>query len=165
MQSLDLVFDNATDLRIRREWQLLADAGYPSQAHHAGSSNAPHVTLLSRVAIATPGRSSLSALPVSVTLGGPVLLGRGARRVIARLVVPSPELSRLHAALLDVAGPAENGPFDASDDWMPHVTLARGVPREQAGRAVETIGVTEIEASVIMLRHWDSETRTLTAIE
>lgn len=164
MQSLDLVFDDTTDVRIRHEWQLLADAGLPSQAHHRGSSNAPHVTLLTRATLARPDRSRLPQLPVRVVLGGPVVLGTGARRIIARSMAPSPELFRFHAALHDAVGPGEDGPFDAPNRWMPHVTLARGVPQEEVDRAIEAIDDIRIEASLIALRHWDSETRTLTAI-
>jgi 2'-5' RNA ligase len=164
MQSLDLVFDDATDARIRHDWQLLADAGLPSQAHHAGSSNAPHVTLLSRVTLVMPHASVLTALPLRVTLGGPVVLGHGVRRVIARPVLSSPELSRFHRALDGSAGPGDGGPFDAPGDWMPHVTLARGVPQEHVGRALELFDGVEIAASLIALRHWDSVTRTLTPV-
>jgi hypothetical protein len=165
MQSLDLVFDDATDARVRRDWRLLADAGLPSQALHRGFSNAPHVTLLSGPTLAMPDHSRLALLPLNVALGGPVVLGNGLRLVIARLVVPSRELLRLHAALFEVLGPGGDGPFDAPDDWVPHVTLARGVPAEQVGRAVGLIDDTGVQASLVAVRHWDSSTRQLTRLE
>ena len=105
-QSVEGIFDEATDAAVRRRWAVLAEAGLPSQASHRGQSNSPHLTLSvaerlpaaveqSLVELATgPG----SGLALECRLGPLVLLG-GRRLVVAHLVVPSEPLLRLQSAV------------------------------------------------------------------
>lgn len=163
-QSVEGVFDEATDAEVRRRWAVLAEAGLPSQASHRGQSNSPHLTLSvaqrlpdaveqSLVDLATgPG----SGLPLQCRLGPLVLLG-GRRLVVAHLVVPSHSLLRLQS---EVAALTRNGE-GVSDlvlpgRWTPHVTLARGVDHGQLGAVLEALGrLDEVDAAITSLRRWN----------
>jgi 2'-5' RNA ligase len=126
--SLELLLDPATEARIRAEWEALAGAGLSSLAAHTAVSNRPHITVLVRPELASQAAVALSSaltLPIPVELGAPVLFGAGDRRVLARSVVPSPALLRLHSAVHDLAGPGDDAPHTRPGEWTPHVTLAR----------------------------------------
>jgi hypothetical protein len=43
--------------------------------------------------------------------------------------------------------------------WLPHLTLARRLPRTDLPRALDAIGHTSIEVSLAILRRWDPELR------
>jgi len=159
-QSLELLLDDRADARVRAEWSALADAGFPSQAHHRGASNRPHVTLLVRSELPVDVRAEL---PIPILLGSPLVLGAGDRRAIARLVVPSPELLDLHRELHRAVGPGDDAPFTAPRRWTPHVTLARRVPLAEVGRAVGMIGG-EVVGSAVGLRRWDGVARAETRV-
>ncbi len=45
VQSVELLFDEATDVAVRAEWQRLWDAGMPSRTRVRAESNRPHITL------------------------------------------------------------------------------------------------------------------------
>ncbi|GAA5019226.1 2'-5' RNA ligase family protein [Terrabacter aeriphilus] len=144
LQSVEALVDPVTDAAVRREWQLLAEAGLPSQASHQGDTNVPHVTLSAAVAVPAPvddelGPALARALgdsPVTARLGPLVVLG-GARLVLARLLVPSAGLLHLHAAVADaMAGATEVTAQVAVGRWVPHLTLARGLGAGQVERAV-----------------------------
>ena len=173
MQSVELLLDPATDAAVRAEWAALSAAGLPSQADHRGESNAPHVSVAvadgfpatAEEALVTPVR----ALPFDVRLGPPVLLG-GRRLVLARLVVPAPSLLALHAevttALTGAAGPS---PHTAPRRWVPHVTLARGIPVDGLAAVLGVLrgadgAVPEIAGRAVELRRWDSEARCTWAV-
>lgn len=163
-QSVEGVFDEATDAEVRRRWTVLADAGLPSQASHRGQSNSPHLTLSVAERVPADVEQSLvglatgpeSGLPLSCRLGPLVLLG-GRRLVVAHLVVPSEPLLRLQSA----AAAVMTGCDGVSDlvlpgRWTPHVTLARGVDRDQLGAVVEALGrLDEVEGAITSLRRWN----------
>jgi len=161
IQSLELTLDDAADAAVRAEWHALAAAGLPSQAHHRGASNRPHVTLLVRASLPVP--ASVDGIPLPLLLGSPVVLGAGDRRTLARLVVPSRELLGLHRALHDAVGPGDDAPFTTPGEWTPHVTLARRVPLADLGHALALVGG-GIPATAIGARHWDPATRTVTEV-
>jgi hypothetical protein len=165
LHSLEGLLDPATDAEVRREWAALADAGLPSQAKHQGVTNAPHVTL--SVATGVPGfvesgvaRETAPLLPVTVRLG-PLLVMGSMRFVLARLVVPSDALLRLHAAVVQVMSAAPDVPEVVRPGrWTPHVTLARGLGSRQVGDALAVLGRTQtLEGSLETVRRWDPTTR------
>lgn len=169
--SLELVLDAATDAAVREEWAALADAGLPSQAHHTGASNRPHVTLLVRPtldAVTVVSRAHLVArLPLPVTLGAPVLFGGPRHRVLARLVVPSRELLDLQAELHAQAGPGDDADHTVPGAWTPHVTLARRLPVESVGEALGLLadrGRADLAGRAVGIRRWDAATRTVSDV-
>ncbi|MCS5733492.1 2'-5' RNA ligase family protein [Herbiconiux daphne] len=152
--SLELVLDAATEALVRDEWQALADAGLSSLAAHRAASNRPHITLMVRRTIAPLKAAQLAevvSLPLPIALGPVVLFGTGDRRVLARTIVPSAALLRLHADLhalvgpgaglgdddapgpdtytpapgTGAPGPGPDAPHTRPGEWTPHVTLAR----------------------------------------
>ena len=179
--SLELVFDDDTDAAVRGEWERLSAADLPSQADHTGASNRPHTTLLVRpgpepaddappaVMIDDRDAGPLAAmLPMPVVLGAPVLFGRGERRVLARLVVPSAPLLQLHAAVHAAAGPGDDVDHTVPGAWTPHVTLARRVPLERMGEALAALaddgGGEDLDARVVGIRRWDAAAREISTV-
>jgi len=165
---VELVLDDRIDVAVRAQWQLLVEAGLPSQGRHTGASNRPHVTLTAREAIPDGLDVGLAAavrpLPLPLTLGG-LLCFPGRRCVLARLVVPAPGLLRAHAdvaATLDQTGgpPARGGHF-AEGRWTPHVTLARGLSAAQVAAAVELLvpGSSDMQGTAVAARRWDGDAR------
>lgn len=163
--SLELVFDEASDEAVRREWDALVAAGLPSQARHTGQSNRPHVTLLVRPQLGSPDLRALAEdLPLALTLGAPLLFGVGRSRVIARSVIPSPELLAFHARLHELAGSGDDAAHTLPRAWTAHVTLARRVPLDRVGDALAVLaeaGASELAVTATGLRRWDAATRTV----
>jgi 2'-5' RNA ligase len=169
VQSLELLLDDGTSAAVREQWDRLAAAGLPSQARHAGDSNAPHVTVAVRTG-ALPGdldaeiARAAGPLPLALVVGGLLVFARR-RCVLARAVVPSAELLGLHAGVHDVleARVATTGPSAAFLDpgaWTPHVTLARGLSADQVGVAVGLLSpVADLAANAVALRRWDAGAR------
>ena len=166
--SLELVTDAAADAVVRREWALLESAGLPSQARHTGESNRPHVTLLVRTRLRDIAAEALEdQLPIALTLGAPVIFGRGRTRVLARSVVPSAALLRLHAAVHALAGPGDDAAHTLPGEWTPHVTLARRLPVDRIGEALVALtdaGGEPIEARAVGIRRWDAARRTVSHV-
>lgn len=163
--SLEIVFDDEADAAIRAEWAALAAAGLPSQARHTGESNRPHATLLVRPELGVlDGRPLTAVLPLDLSLGAPVLFGSGRSRVIARSVVPSSALLRLHESVHALAGEGGDGDHTRPGRWTPHVTLARRVPLDRIGDALSVLaesGAVEIRARAVAIRRWETATRTV----
>lgn len=169
-QSLDLLLDPDADAAVRADWAALDAAGLPSAGQHQGPSNAPHVTLAERDEVGERTERGLdrlaAALPVQLPLGGLLLFpaARG-RAVLARAVVVSERLLRLHAAAAGLLGPG-GPPWGRPGAWVPHVTLARRLTPDQVARAVAVL--TErapapapvLEARGVLLQRWDPGTRT-----
>ncbi len=168
MQSAELLLDPATDAAVRAEWAALSAAGLPSQADHRGETNAPHVSVVVADRFPPAGEEALlatiEALPLSLRLGAPVVFG-GRRLVLARLVVVDRPLLDLHAAVGDaLAGASDRSPHTAPGRWVPHVTLARGIPADALATALEVLGgkggaVADLDGQASVLRRWDSEAR------
>ena len=165
LHSVEALLDAATDAAVRREWTTLAEAGLPSQAAHRGPTNAPHVTL--SVATGVPdvvesrlAREVEALLPLTVRLG-PLLVMGSRRFVLARLVVPTEELLRLHAAVAEAMSAAPDGPeVVRAGRWTPHVTLARGLERPQVGDALAVLGrAGPLDGRVETVRRWDPTAR------
>ena len=156
--TVELVLDPHTDELVRAEWEALAEAGHSSMAAHPWATNRPHITVVGaapRSAIRLLGGAGL-VVPFAVTLGPPVLLGSGPRRVLARLVVPSIPLRRLHTAVHAHLGTTD-------DDWVPHVTLAKRLRLESLPEALLLLGE-QITGQVTGIRSYDPDSRSVTAI-
>ena len=80
-QSVEGIFDEATDAAVRRRWAVLAEAGLPSQASHRGQSNSPHLTL--SVAERLP-----AAVEQSLRLQSAVAAAMAGGEGVADLVLP-----------------------------------------------------------------------------
>lgn len=164
MQTVELLLDEFTDHTVRAEWQLLADAGLPSQALHTGSTNAPHITLAVARAIPEPVEQGVAllaqGLPLPVELGALVVFG-SRRLALARLVLAQPALLALHAETAAALQGCPGVPqYLVPGRWTPHATLARGLTPAQVATALETLGQVEpLSGSIVALRRWDSEQR------
>lgn len=158
MQALELLLDDATDDAVRREWTVLSRAGLPSQADHTGASNAPHVTVLAADELPATdeelGAAVAGVLPLTLHLG-PVVAFPGRRLVLARLVVADAALLGLHAALV-TAGRGAPSPHTTPGRWVPHVTLARGIPMDDLGAALSLLRAPGLDGTATRLRRWDS---------
>ncbi|KGN41482.1 2'-5' RNA ligase family protein [Knoellia aerolata] len=161
MQALELLLDDDTDDAVRREWLTLSRAGLPSQADHTGGTNAPHITVLATDDLPASdeevGASLTGLVPVTVRLG-PVIAFPGRRLVLARLVVADAMLLQLHATVV-AASRAAPSPLTTPGRWVPHVTLARGIPMGDLGAALSLLRTPGLDGSATRLRRWDSVER------
>jgi len=167
--SLELLLDPDTEAQIRAEWQALADAGLSSLAAHPSPSNRPHITLVVRPSLPQLTRELLGEvikLPLSLTIGDPMLFGVGERRVLVRSVVPTEALQRLHAALHTIAGVGEDAAHTRPGEWTPHISLARRIRVDSIPLALrildDTGGATARRAEATGLRRWDSASAKVT---
>lgn len=165
--SLELLLDPSSDAVVRHQWQLLDDAGLPSQVRVKSATNRPHVTLIAaqRISPEVDGvlRSLADRLPVDCVIGAPVVFG-GPRHTLARLIVPSADLLALHAEVYRLCLPflaGEPFPHCRPGHWTPHATLARRLTAEQVGTAMAVVNDegSELAAVVVGLRRWDSDER------
>ncbi|MFS0714279.1 2'-5' RNA ligase family protein [Microbacterium sp. 2P01SA-2] len=169
MFSVESLPDTGTDRGVRADWQRLIDAGLPSAGRHPSESNRPHVTLAVRDDLPTDAVRELArvggALPVECRLGGAVVFAAGERFVLARPLVMSAALLRLHADIVDLVGPPPvRYAVTAKDRWTPHITLARRMTAEQVGRALDIVGAAGIEGELTGLRLWDAEAKAVTPL-
>lgn len=167
MQALELLLDDDTDAVVREEWAALRDSGLPSQADHTGETNAPHVTVLASDSLPATDDGLATALrpllPVPVRLG-PVIAFPGRWAVLARLVIIDSLLLALHDAAVSTSR-AEPSPLTAPGRWVPHVTLARGIPLDRVGEALALVRAPGHDGTATLLRHWDSDARRTTALD
>lgn len=166
MQALELLLDPETDDVVRREWAALHQVGLPSQADHRGETNAPHVTVFATEHLPATDIDLAAALspllPLPVRLG-PAVAFPGRRVVVARLVVPDADLLHLHAAAVAASG-AEPTPLTNPGRWVPHVSLARGIPTDRVGEALALLRAPGHDGTATRLRHWDSDARRATEL-
>ena len=94
------------------------------------------------------------------------------RFAIQKVLLLEVDLRQMLRALLDlhtavwsaVAGAADPSPHTVPGRWVPHVTLARGIPAEEVATALGTLGrerggVPELVGEAVSLRRWDSDSR------
>ncbi|MFD1720243.1 2'-5' RNA ligase family protein [Amnibacterium endophyticum] len=179
VQSIELLFDDETETALARSWAALADAGLPSLATHTGETNRPHVTVavsdegdlrpaLDRVGAVLEGWD-LRGRGFGAVVGSPVLFGGHRHRwVLARQVVPSRPLLTLHAALhRALAAHAPDAAVSEQtlpDRWTAHATLARRVPAERLGEALQAVDVEPLPCRFTGARLWDSVPKTVTPL-
>ena len=171
LNSVEALLDPATDAAVRAEWEALLRAGLSSQASHRGPSNAPHVTLCGAPRIPSGVEEKLGAAivasgghpPLTVRLGPLLVLG-SRRPVLARLVLPTPELLRLQADVAEVMAACDDVPATlVPGHWAPHVTLARGLHLEGIGSALAVLDALghpgARDAELHSVRRWDPDAR------
>lgn len=167
--SIELVFDEATDATIGRQWDALAAAGLPSQGNIRSASNRPHVTLIAADSLDPDVDRDLDLEALTDVVGmdvniGALLLFRGKKATAARLVVPSTELLALHTQIFEMARPHIGGqplPHVEPGSWTAHVTLARRLTDDQIGLLSTTLRDSPgmFTATVSGLRRWNGDTR------
>ena len=164
--SIELLFDAATEAKLRLIWDGLLTAGLPSQAKVTSPSNRPHVTVAVSEHIHADVDDGLRELrdrfPFACTVGAPLVFGTG-RFTLARLVLPTDELMGLHRAVHDrtvshmAPGPA---PRSTPGHWTAHATLARRLRAEEVGAALTVPHVgADLRGSFVGLRRWDGAQR------
>lgn len=160
--SVELLFDPATETRLRRIWAALREAGLAAPPPSAR----PHVTLTVAEHI-DPGVDAAlgevaARLPLPALVGAPLLFGRD-RLVLVRLIVPGAALLAVHAAVDRVARPFLRPapmPTAAPGRWTAHTTLARRVRPDQLAAAVPIAGrPAELAGTFTGLRRWDGDRR------
>ncbi|MFB9311993.1 2'-5' RNA ligase family protein [Nocardioides plantarum] len=162
LHSLELLLDAAGEAAVRRQWQALRDAGLPSMLDHAGATNTPHVTVIAVPSIdATAEARAVELigplLPIEVRASGLAVFG-GERLTLARVVDVDDAVLR---AVLDLRA-ATTG--HQHPGWLPHLTLARRLPRADLPRAVEVVGTGDAVMVLTALRRWDPDAGTVTPL-
>ena len=157
MHALELVPDAAGCASVVDDWQALRDAGLPSQLDHRGATNAPHVTVVAAPlmpeAAIDVARVRLGALlPVRARVAGVVVLGEQRLTLAWSVDVGDDVLRRALAVRAQVP---DRHPWG----WLPHVTLARRVPREELPRALDALSGRAADRELVLagLRRWDPE--------
>ncbi len=170
MYSVELVLDGGADTAVRADWASLMRAGLPSQGRHTGASNRPHLTLALSATAPEPVRVRLAAiaagLPLPVRLGAVLIFGNRPPRedgrpgrpalVLARLVVPDPDLLTLQRQVLAALDePVDRHGTFAAGGWTPHVTLGRRFTADQVAAALAALGPDPLPGTLPRLRLWD----------
>lgn len=162
LHALELLPDAEGQAAVRRDWQALRDAGLPSQLDHRGATNAPHLTIASgpvmdTAAVAVARDLLVPLLPIRVRAAGLLLLG-GPRLTLARAVDMD---DGVLAAVLSVRAAVG---VQQHVGWLPHLTLARRLPRHDAQRAVDVLGHEDVELLLVELRRWDPDAGAVTSL-
>jgi 2'-5' RNA ligase len=166
VQSVELLLDPTSEGRVRYEWQALHGASLPSEYRAGTGSHRPHITLLAVDTIPETAESVLpelvADLDLALELGGLMTFGpRRGRVILVRQVTPSMDLLRLQAQVAEICGAATDGQFGPGR-WSPHVTVARRLPTDQVGRALDVLdgGVDRpLRARITRCRRWDGTRR------
>ncbi len=159
LHALELLPDEAGEAAVRRDWQVLRDAGLPSMLDHAGATNTPHVTVLAVPAISADDEARAvellgPLLPIGVRASGLAVFGRD-RLTVARVVdVEDPVLR----AVLDLRSVTTGHQHPG---WLPHLTLVRRLPRADLQQIVDLLGADDVEVALTTLRRWDPEAGTV----
>ncbi|MEV0948858.1 2'-5' RNA ligase family protein [Rhodococcus sp. NPDC049939] len=164
VQSVELLFDEETDVAVRAEWQRLWDAGLPSRTRVRAISNRPHVTLFVARHIPTEIdellRRQIATPSFHIRLGGLVVFGSSRYVTLSRLVVPSKALLSLHRKVFDLAEQATKvPPHIRPGEWTPHVTLARRLPADQIPDAARLLDGGDIVGHASVMRRWDGDAK------
>jgi 2'-5' RNA ligase len=167
-QSVELLFDPATEAALRDNWDRLADNGLPSSRHvRPDPDHRPHLTLYAadRIAAASDARlpELFGELDLTVRIGALMIFGpRRGQVILVRQVVASAELLALQQQTAGACHADPRGQFGAGR-WSPHVTLARRMPLDQLGAAVEVLGRSAAEMTGVVrhCRRWDGARRTV----
>ncbi|MHA7294246.1 2'-5' RNA ligase family protein [Arthrobacter sp. HLT1-21] len=168
MDSIELLFDDATEQFIHAEWDALLAAGLPSRAAHNSPHNRPHITLIAAPVITGDRDGELGerlTLPLTISFAGLLLFDAGRRGfVLARQVVCTSQLLQLHQGVYDVGN--VDGPMRTSlpDAWVPHITLANAVSPDRLPDALAILTGAEPAGNVVGVRRWNSRAKTITLL-
>lgn len=171
VQSVELVLDETAEAAIRRQWDMLTEAGLPSlgsggsadRGAETASRHRPHITvgvarqLWPRIEHDLEG---LQFRPFPVRLGGVLVFG-ARRPILVRLVVPSEPLLGWHRRIYQLLEPCPGIPTNLRPDhWTPHITLARRILPHRLGEAVQAVASDrDSTATVVGIRRWDGDQR------
>ena len=153
--ALELSLDASSDSAVRDCWAALKAGGLPSQADHRGMTNAPHLTLVAAERLdesLCPITASAVGpfLPAPLTVHGIIVLGQGSRVTLAFLAEPDAALATAVARVRRQLPPLRH------PVWIPHITLARGLPRSSVPTALELLEPLRPRQAVAnRLRWWD----------
>ena len=161
LHALEFVPDPAGREAVLRDWHALRGAGLPSQLDHRGPTNTPHLTVVTAVdvgpAVPLAVALLLPLLPVRVRVAG--LLVLGGRQVTLARAVDAPD-----ALAAAVAAVRTGTPGRQHDGWLPHLTLARRLPRSEVQRALDVLGHEDVEVTLCSLRRWDPDAGTVSPV-
>ncbi|MCW2834022.1 MAG: hypothetical protein JWN68_1975 [Nocardioides sp.] len=159
LHAFELLPDDEGRDAVLRDWQALREAGLPSQLDHQGMTNTPHVTVLTAETLADDQdehavRHLGPVLPVVARASGLALLGGSRVSLVRILDVPDELISAV--LTLRAAVPHRQHP-----GWLPHVTLARRVPRADVPTALRVLGHDAVPLRLVELRRWDPDAGTV----
>ncbi|MGC4110165.1 MAG: 2'-5' RNA ligase family protein [Nocardioides sp.] len=162
LHALELLPDAEGEAVVRRDWQALRDAGLPSMLDHTGGTNTPHLTVLALPSIDEAVEQQATAqlgavLPVVVRPSGVALLSGEKVSVVRLLDVPASLTDAVHTLRDAVTG-------DRHPGWLPHLTLGRRISRSDAQRAIDAVGYADVSISLVGLRRWNPEQRTVRSL-
>ncbi|MEU4314676.1 2'-5' RNA ligase family protein [Nocardia sp. NPDC024068] len=173
VQSVELLLDEAAEQRIRRQWELLAEAGLPGLGRGGRTSgdldgHRPHITVAVARQIWPRIEQELDGLPFRpfpIHLGGVLVFG-ARRPILVRAVTPTEQLLAWHRRVHQVVSPCPDIPANLRPGrWTPHITLARRVLPQRIGEAVAAVATDkDTAATVVGVRRWDGDRRRAWAI-
>ncbi len=144
-----LLFDDKVDSRIRAAWEQLAEAGISDSMLRPEFR--PHLTLSAGSEFDTPKLvrelGEIAAATVACPIGLASLGVFADTGVVFLGVAPSESLLDLHRRV-DRANCACGGtrnPWYQLGGWIPHVTLALGLDRDQMRSAVDLLMATNLK--------------------
>lgn len=170
-QSVELLLDEPSDRAVRHQWDLLAEAGLPTERRSGtgpGSEHhGPHITVYAAESIPEGADRMLPQLVADLDLelqvGALTLFGpRHGTVVVVRQVLATEALLTLHRRVGALCQADPQGHF-APGRWSPHVTLAHRVPVDLIGAVVAALGpsaAAPLPARVTRCRRWDGSTKT-----
>ena len=165
LHAIELLPDAGGEASLRADWTALREAGLPSMLDHRGSTNTPHLTVLSATSIG----SSLEAeaadrfgalLPVTARSSGLVVFG-GERVSLARTLDLPDEVVR---AVLGLRASARTAQAPDRLGWSPHLTLVRRLPRHDLQRAIDAVEASGRVVRLVALRRWDPDAAEVRAL-
>lgn len=159
LHAIETLLDEASGDVVRAAWQSLRDAGLRSQLDHQGLTNAPHLTVLAVPTIDAADENRAMhhlgpLLPLHVRTTGLAVFG-DRKMTLAWLLDVGDDMTRAVLALRAATVGHQHG------GWLPHVTLARGLPRSDLPRALEVVGPARIELVFTSLRRWNPDQGTV----
>jgi len=140
--AIELYLDPVSETFVRRIWDDLLWAGLPSLAAYGTHAHRPHVSLSvcgravgNEAARGVSEALGESAVPIELSGVGTFPGGRG---VVFLAVAVDEALIRVHRGVDDALRRAGIVPWDyyAPGRWVPHCTLAMGMPPERLGEAM-----------------------------
>lgn len=84
--------------------------------------------------------------------------------VVSASVLPEEAIGVARARLGSVLPFRVQVPDRQHAGWLPHVTLARGLSRDDAQRAVDALGYADVELTFTRLRRWDPDKESVTTV-
>lgn len=164
-QSVELTLDSVAEAALVAQWDRLAAAGLarPKRPEPDGH-HLPHLTLYAADAIpeaAEPVLPEIVAdINLTVRIGALMIFGpRNGECILVRQVPASVELLELQQRVAVACDADPAGQFGPGR-WSPHVTLARRLPPDRVGEAVQVLGSRgELQATVERCRRWDGRRR------